>query len=87
MNSQQTIEPITRQQHERYSQSGIASDQTYRQKYPYISKWGLKFDGTPRTPLVEDIIFRVDRLQKSYGCSDKELVDGFHHLLEGRVNQ
>ncbi|XP_075161622.1 uncharacterized protein LOC142234380 [Haematobia irritans] len=61
--------------------------QISRPKYHDISKWGIKFDGTSRTPVIEDFIFRVDRLQESYGCSDEELLAGFHNLLEGRANQ
>lgn len=62
-------------------------EQDNRPKIPIFSKWGVKFDATPKTPAIEDFIFRVDRLQKSYGCPDHELVDGFHHLLEGRPNK
>ncbi|XP_073835648.1 uncharacterized protein [Musca autumnalis] len=58
-----------------------------RPRHPYLSKWGIKFDATPKTPNVEDFIFRVERLCRSYGCSEQELVDEFHHLLEGRPCQ
>ncbi|XP_073836360.1 uncharacterized protein [Musca autumnalis] len=58
-----------------------------RPRYPYLSKWGIKFDATPKTPNVEDFIFRVERLRNSYGCPEQELVDEFHHLLEGRPCQ
>lgn len=58
-----------------------------RPKYPYISKWGVKFDGTTKTPQIEDFLFRVERLRKSYGFSERELLEGFHLLLEGRANQ
>lgn len=64
-----------------------STEANVRPKYPFLSKWSIKFYGTSKTPLVEDFIFRVDRLQRSYGCPDQELVDGFHHLLEGRANQ
>lgn len=64
-----------------------SSNQISRPGYHSISKWGIKFDGTPKTPVIEDFIFRVDRLQQNYGCSDEELMAGFHHLLEGRANQ
>lgn len=58
-----------------------------RSKYPYINKWGIKFDATPKTPQIEDFLFRIERLRRSYGCSERELLDGFHHLLEGRASQ
>ncbi|KAI8121826.1 hypothetical protein CVS40_7192 [Lucilia cuprina] len=35
--------------------------------------------------LVEDFIFRIEKLQKSYDCPWEVIMDGFHHLLEGQA--
>ncbi|XP_075158737.1 uncharacterized protein LOC142231946 [Haematobia irritans] len=64
-----------------------ANESSQRTPYIDLGKWGIRFDGTAKTPLIEDFMFRVERLQGSYGCSDQEMVNGFHHLLEGRANQ
>lgn len=35
--------------------------------------------------LVEDFIFRVEKLQRSYACPWREIENNFHHLLEGQA--
>ena len=32
---------------------------------------------------AQEFIFRVNELQKDYGCSDNDILRSFHHLLEG----
>lgn len=57
----------------------------YKPNYPELFKWGIKYDGTSKTMLVEDFIFRVEKLQKSYNCPWEIVMDGFHHLLDGQA--
>lgn len=57
----------------------------YGPKYPELYKWGIKFD--PKTMLIEDFIFRVERLQLTYQCPWEELLAGFHHLLSETIQQ
>ncbi|GBP13512.1 hypothetical protein EVAR_101098_1 [Eumeta japonica] len=56
-----------------------------RHTYPELFKWGIKYDDTAKTMLVEDFIFRVEKLQRSYNCPWEVIMDGFHHLLEGQA--
>ncbi|GBP14553.1 hypothetical protein EVAR_101101_1 [Eumeta japonica] len=55
-----------------------------RHTYPELFKWGIKYDDTAKTMLVEDFIFRVEKLQRSYNCPWEVIMDGFHHLWRGR---
>lgn len=48
-----------------------------------IDKWGVKYDGTSKTCTVEDFVFRVETLQRDFGCTDEEVLRSFHHLLCG----
>ncbi|XP_073816257.1 uncharacterized protein [Musca autumnalis] len=48
-----------------------------------IDKWGLKFDGTSKTPSVEDFVFRVETLRADYNCPWSEVLRNFHHFLSG----
>lgn len=48
-----------------------------------IDKWGLKFDGTSKTPSVEDFVFQVKTLQNYYQCPWSEVIASFHDLVSG----
>ncbi|KAI8119460.1 hypothetical protein CVS40_9298 [Lucilia cuprina] len=47
-----------------------------------IEKWGLEFDGTTRTPSVEDFVFRVETLQSYFGVPWTDVLRNMHHFLK-----
>lgn len=59
-----------------YDKSKVASN---------ISRWNLRFDGDKKKMSVNQFIFRVSKLQQSYGYSEDQIFDNFHLLIEGQV--
>ncbi|KAI8116192.1 hypothetical protein CVS40_11704 [Lucilia cuprina] len=61
--------------------------QPVKKQEAIIDKWGLEFDGDNNKLAVEDIVFRLERLQSQYGVSWKEVLDNFHLLVEGAAEK
>lgn len=47
-----------------------------------IEKWGLEFDGTTKTPSVEDFVFRIETLQAYFRVSWTDVLRNMHHFLK-----
>lgn len=52
-----------------------------------ISKWPMRFSGAPGELLVEEFLFRIERLARLDGVSEAALVIGIGVLLTGRAAQ
>ncbi|XP_050741926.1 uncharacterized protein LOC122819053 [Drosophila biarmipes] len=50
-------------------------------------KWGLSFDGSPRSMPVSEFIFRLENLQRSYQVPWKKVLREFHVLMEGQAKK
>lgn len=48
-----------------------------------IARWNIKFDGHSMS--INQFIFRISKLQQSYGYSEEQLFDNFHLLVEGQA--
>lgn len=48
-----------------------------------LHKWGLTFDGSPKSTCAEDFVFRVETLRADYNYTWNEIQDNFHVLLRG----
>lgn len=63
----------------------LANQQPLRQTNNYqnhgIDKWGLEFDGTNKTPSVEDFVFRVETLQAYFKVPWTDILRNMHHFL------
>lgn len=50
-----------------------------------IARWNIKFDGDRRKMTVNQFLFRISKLQNSYGYTEEQIFDNFHLLIEGQV--
>nr|XP_036678445.1 uncharacterized protein LOC118879656 [Drosophila suzukii] len=65
--------------------SGAVGDSAF--KAGQLRKWGLSFDGSPRSMPVSEFIFRLEHLQRSYQVPWKEVLREFHVLVEGQAKE
>lgn len=81
----QQVPTFTNQQQTFNYPISLTNQQPPRQNNNYqnhgIDKWGLEFDGTNKTPSVEDFVFRVETLQAYFRVSWADILKNMHHFL------
>ncbi|KAM8718693.1 hypothetical protein ACLKA7_001412 [Drosophila subpalustris] len=50
-----------------------------------IQRWGILFDGGPKSMPVKEFIFRVEHMQKVYNVPWSDVIRDFHALVDGRA--
>ncbi|XP_043069923.1 uncharacterized protein [Drosophila bipectinata] len=58
-----------------------------RMEVGHLRKWGLLFDGSPRSMPVSEFVFRLEHLQRSYRIPWSEVLREFHVLVEGPARE
>lgn len=52
-----------------------------------MSRWRLTFDGTKSSMSVEDLVYRLNKLQRMDNVSEQYMVQNFHRILKGKADQ
>lgn len=73
--------------HRHHSSSSCSSSSNRRSYYKKsrVENWNLSFSGDNRSIQVEDFLYKIKKLAKHEGVSDKELLRNIHHRLKGEA--